>query len=135
MTTDAFIDVICAEPAGHTDLFLTTTRRLGAPQINIEKDFWVCWTLNTLYHRLPKGGPRLLFKGGKSQSKAQGLINTFSEDIDVTVFRDDPGHSGSTAEIAARSNKKRKAAPEHLMASWQWTSGALRSKPDARVFT
>ena len=109
MNTDAYIDFIRAGPADRTDLFLTTARRLGAPLINIEKDFWVCWTLNTLYHRLPKGGPRLLFKGGTSLSKAHGLINRFSEDIDVTVFRDDLGHPGSTAEIAALSNKKRKA--------------------------
>ena len=66
MTTEAFLEVICAEPADRADLFLTSARRLGAPLINIEKDFWVCWTLNTLYHRLPKGGPRILFKGGTS---------------------------------------------------------------------
>ena len=59
--------------------------------------------------RLPKGGPRFLFKGGTSLSKACGVINRFSEDIDVTIFRDDLGHPGSTAEIAALSNKKRKA--------------------------
>ena len=74
MNTDAYIDFIRAGPADRTDLFLTTARRLGAPLINIEKDFWVCWTLNTLYHRLPKGGPRLLFKGGTSLSKAHGLM-------------------------------------------------------------
>ena len=109
MTTDAFIDVIRAGPTDRTDLFLTTAQRLGVPLINIEKDFWVCWTLNTLYHRLPKDGPRLLFKGGTSLSKAYGLINRFSEDIDVTVFKDDLGHPGSAAAIAAHSNKKRKA--------------------------
>ncbi|SEM24992.1 Nucleotidyl transferase AbiEii toxin, Type IV TA system [Roseovarius azorensis] len=116
MTTEAFLEVMRAEPADRADLFLTTARRLGAPLINIEKDFWVCWTLNTLYHRLPKGGPRLLFKGGTSLSKAYGLINRFSEDIDVTVFRDDLGHPGSTAEIAALSNKKRKAALDAIAA-------------------
>ena len=116
MTTDAFLDVIRADPADRADLFLTTAQRLGAPLINIEKDFWVCWTLNTLYHRLPTSGPRLLFKGGTSLSKAYGLINRFSEDIDVTVFRDDLGHPGSTAEIAALSNKKRKAALDAIAA-------------------
>ncbi|MCY4287116.1 MAG: hypothetical protein OXC63_00790 [Aestuariivita sp.] len=66
MTTDAFLDVIRAEPADRADLFLTTAGRLGAPLINVEKDLWVCWTLNTLYHRLPTGDPRLRFKGGTS---------------------------------------------------------------------
>ena len=37
----------------------------------------------------PDGGPRLLFKGGTSLSKGFGLISRFSEDIDVTVFRED----------------------------------------------
>ncbi len=116
MTTDAFLDVIRAEPADRTDFFLTTIRRLGAPLINIEKDFWVCWTLNTLYHRLPKGGPRFLFKGGTALSKAYGLINRFSEDIDITVFRDDLGHAWSTAEIAALSNRRRKVVLDAIAA-------------------
>lgn len=116
MSTDAFAEIIRAEPADRADLFLTTAQRLGAPLINVEKDFWVCWTLNTLYHRLPNNGPRLLFKGGTSLSKAYGLINRFSEDIDVTVFRDDLGHPGATAEIAELSNKKRKAALDAITA-------------------
>lgn len=114
MSTEGFLKVISASPADRSDLFLTAARRLGAPLINIEKDFWVCWTLNALYHRLPKGGPRLLFKGGTSLSKAYGLIKRFSEDIDVTVFRDDLGHTATPPELAALSNKKRKAALETI---------------------
>ena len=114
MSTSAFQEIISADSADRADLFLTTAQRLGTPLINIEKDFWVCWTLNTLYNRLPSAGPRLLFKGGTSLSKAYGLINRFSEDIDVTVFRDDLGHPAGTAEIATLSNKKRKAALEAI---------------------
>ncbi|MEW7009927.1 nucleotidyl transferase AbiEii/AbiGii toxin family protein [Lentilitoribacter sp. EG35] len=102
--------VISATAAERSDLFLMTAQRLGAPLINIEKDFWVCWTLNCLYHRVPDNGPRLLFKGGTSLSKAYGLINRFSEDIDVTVFRDDLGHTQTPEELGALSNRKRKAA-------------------------
>ncbi|MBL4874734.1 MAG: nucleotidyl transferase AbiEii/AbiGii toxin family protein [Rhodobacteraceae bacterium] len=109
MTSDGFIDIIRAPENDRTGLFLATAKRLGAPLVNIEKDFWVCWTLNVLYHRLPAGGPRLLFKGGTSLSKAYGLINRFSEDIDVTVFRDDLGYPEVPEEIASLSNKKRKA--------------------------
>lgn len=116
MSTEAFQAIIDAASADRTDLFLTTARRLGAPLINIEKDFWICWTLNTLYHRLPDGGPRLLFKGGTSLSKAYGLIDRFSEDIDVTVFRSDLGHPQSTAELATLSNKKRKAVLDAIAA-------------------
>jgi hypothetical protein len=114
MSTSGFQKIITANVADRSDLFLATANRLGAPLINIEKDFWVCWTLNALYHRLPEGGPRLLFKGGTSLSKAYGLINRFSEDIDVTVFRDDLGHAATPEALAALSGKKRKAAIEAI---------------------
>ncbi len=114
MSNEGFLEIIKAAPTDRADLFVTTAQRLGVPLINIEKDFWVCWTLNVLYHRLPTGGPRLLFKGGTSLSKAYGLINRFSEDIDVTVFRDDLGHNQSPAELAGLSNNKRKAALEAI---------------------
>ncbi|WP_348640546.1 nucleotidyl transferase AbiEii/AbiGii toxin family protein [Nitratireductor sp. XY-223] len=116
MSTDAFVEIIRADTTERADLFLTTARRLGTPLINVEKDFRVCWMLNALYHRLPENSPRLLFKGGTSLSKAYGLIDRFSEDIDITAFRDDPGHPGSTEELAALSNKKRKAALEAIAA-------------------
>lgn len=56
-----------------------TANRLGAPIGNMEKDFWVCWTLDTLYHHLPANRPRLLFKGGTSLSKAHDIIQRFSK--------------------------------------------------------
>ena len=89
MRATDYAALIAASPGDRLDAFLTTANRLGAPVGNIEKDFWVCWTLEALYHQLPGGQPRLLFKGGTSLSKAYGLIERFSEDIDVTVFRDD----------------------------------------------
>ena len=49
--------------------------------------------------------PRLLFKGGTSLSKAFGLISRFSEDIDITVFRDDLGQAAEVAELDALSGK------------------------------
>ena len=70
MTAAAYSQVIAAAPRDRLDLFLAAANRLGAPVGNIEKDFWVCWTLNALYHERPAGDPRLLFKGGTSLSKA-----------------------------------------------------------------
>ncbi|MES4992407.1 nucleotidyl transferase AbiEii/AbiGii toxin family protein [Phyllobacterium sp. 22229] len=89
MSSAAYKQIITASAQDRLDLFLATANRLGAPVGNVEKDFWVCWTLNALYHERPTGAPRLLFKGGTSLSKAYGLIQRFSEDIDITVFRDD----------------------------------------------
>ncbi len=109
MTSAAYGQVIAAPPGDRLDLFLTTANRLGTPIGNVEKDFWVCWTLNALYHERPAGGPRLLFKGGTSLSKAYGLIERFSEDIDVAVFLDDLNEAASFEELEALSNKKRRA--------------------------
>ncbi|MBN8606450.1 MAG: nucleotidyl transferase AbiEii/AbiGii toxin family protein [Caulobacterales bacterium] len=109
MTTAAYKQVIAAPARDRLDLFLAAANRLGAPVGNIEKDFWVCWTLNALYHERPASGPRLLFKGGTSLSKAWGLIQRFSEDIDITVFRDDLNEAASVEELEALSNAKRRA--------------------------
>ncbi|RUY65834.1 nucleotidyl transferase AbiEii/AbiGii toxin family protein, partial [Mesorhizobium sp. M7A.F.Ca.CA.001.09.2.1] len=109
MSTDAYRQIIAAPPRDRLDLFLATANRIGAPVGNVEKDFWVCWTLNALYHERPSGEPRLLFKGGTSLSKGYDLIKRFSEDIDVTVFRDDLEEPASVEELEALSNKKRRA--------------------------
>ena len=74
----------------------------------------MCWTLDALFNRLPDGGPRLLFKCGTSLSKAFGLISRFSEDIDVTVFRDDLDEGASVDQLEAMSGKKRKEKLEAI---------------------
>jgi hypothetical protein len=109
MTTAAYKQIIAAAPRDRLDLFLATANRLGAPIGNVEKDFWVCWTLNALYNERPADEPRLLFKGGTSLSKAYGLIQRFSEDIDITAFRDDLDEAASVEELETLSNKKRRA--------------------------
>ncbi len=32
------------------ELFLVTAREKGLPEAMIEKDFWVCWSLDYLFH-------------------------------------------------------------------------------------
>jgi len=104
-----FATVLAASANDRRDLFIGAGNRLGTVQQNIEKDFWVCWTLDALFNGLQAGGPRLLFKGGTSLSKAYGLISRFSEDIDITVFRDDIGQPARVDELEALSGKKRAA--------------------------
>jgi Nucleotidyl transferase AbiEii toxin, Type IV TA system len=89
------------------DLFLGTATRLGTSIQNVEKDFWVCWTLDALFNGLPAGGPRLLFKGGTSLSRGHGLISRFSEDIDITVFREDLQQSATVEELEKLGTKAR----------------------------
>lgn len=50
----------------------------------IEKDFWVCYLLRELF-ALDCVKEHLIFKGGTSLSKAYGIIDRFSEDIDLSV--------------------------------------------------
>jgi len=105
----AFDEVLRADVATRQGLFATTAQRLGTTPQNVEKDFWVCWTLDALFNGLTDS-PRLLSKGGTSLSKGFGLINRYSEDIDVTVFRDDLGLPASVQELSALSRNKRDKA-------------------------
>ncbi len=94
------------------DVFEESARRLDTLPSHVEKDFWVCLALETLYNRMSEGHPRLLFKGGTSLSKAFGLIRRFSEDIDLVVRRDDLGFDGDRDPASAEgiSNNARTAS-------------------------
>lgn len=103
-----FANIITATDKERLDLFLATAARMGTAVQNVEKDFWVCWTLDALFNGLEPGGPRLLFKGGTSLSKAFGLIPRFSEDIDITVFRGDLGQDIEVDALEGLSGKQRR---------------------------
>ena len=129
-----FKTFLSASERNRLDTFLAASRRLGANVQYIEKDFWVCWTLDVLYHGLPAGGPRLLFKGGTSLSKAHGLINRFSEDIDITAFREDLNQAASVEDLEALTGKKRKAKLDAIRDACQvWVRGPLREGVGARL--
>jgi hypothetical protein len=57
-------------------------RRSLSPVV-LEKDFWVCWLLGILFESEFAG--ELVFKGGTSLSKVFGVIDRFSEDLDLSV--------------------------------------------------
>lgn len=125
----AFDEVLAAGSDTMLSAFDTTALRLGTASQNIEKDFWVCWTLDALFNGLKEGGPRLLFKGGTSLSKGFGLINRFSEDIDVTVFRDDIGEPATIEELNALSGNKRRARLDAIKDACQaYINGPLRAE-------
>lgn len=65
-------------------LFRNTAEKCGMSPGIVEKDFWVCWTLDYLFHDCP-WAEHLAFKGGTSLSKCFGLIQRFSEDIDLIL--------------------------------------------------
>lgn len=83
------------------------TGRAGQAVI-LEKDFWVSWLLGLLFG-LPELAPHLVFKGGTSLSKVFGVIDRFSEDIDLCLV---PAFVGADAAgfDALGSRVKRDAA-------------------------
>ena len=66
------------------DLFRNTSVKMGVNEVIVEKDFWVCWTLDYLF-RQSIWKSNIAFKGGTSLSKCYGLIQRFSEDIDLIL--------------------------------------------------
>jgi predicted nucleotidyltransferase component of viral defense system len=83
------------------------------PAAVIEKDFWVCWTLNLL-NEIPELKGNITFKGGTSLSKAWGLIERFSEDIDIAINRKVFGQEPPYGAEHAESNRQRKMRLEEL---------------------
>jgi hypothetical protein len=102
-----FLKVLKASESDRRNLFLETAVRLGTPLRNVEKDFWVCFVLDLLFNGKSEGEPRLLFKGGTSLSKAYDLISRFSEDIDITVYREDIGYSTDFTTMQGWGKNKR----------------------------
>ena len=79
------------------------------------------------FNGLAAGGPRLLFKGGTSLAKGYGLISRFSEDIDITVFREDIGQAATVEELEGLSSKKRTARLDAIREACQnYINGPLR---------
>lgn len=77
---------------------------MGVAASAIEKDLWVCWALRELFRS--ETGPHLAFKGGTSLSKCFGLIERFSEDIDVVIARGHLGFGGDNSPESLRGRPR-----------------------------
>ena len=85
----ADIDERCAADGGRCGACVgknarESASRLGMSPAIVEKDFWVCWILRLLFAE-PSLKNQMVFKGGTSLSKVFGLIDRFSEDIDLAL--------------------------------------------------
>lgn len=100
------------------EVFQRTTQQIGFDAVIVEKDFWVCWTLKELF-RLPDIGEHLIFKGGTSLSKVFKVIQRFSEDIDVSIYRGWLGFGGANEPEAGASNKEKQRRIDALKAACQ----------------
>lgn len=66
------------------ELLIATAGKMNLPEAIIEKDLWVCIVLDYLFHRC-RWKNYFAFKGGTSLSKAYGVIERFSEDIELIL--------------------------------------------------
>lgn len=94
----------CAQGERET-IFLEVSRRKGFSPSFVEKDFWVVWVLGRLFSSRALSS-KILFKGGTSLSKVFGLIDRFSEDIDLIL---DWNEVVLENPMAARSKSKQDA--------------------------
>lgn len=78
------INIVKIKENDRNALFQNTAAKMGMTDAIIEKDFWVCFMLDYLFHRC-KWKKNIAFKGGTSLSKAYNLIERFSEDIDIIL--------------------------------------------------
>ena len=106
------------------DVFAETADHKGLPEAIVEKDFWVCWTLQQLFS-IDALADRLLFKGGTSLSKIFHAIKRFSEDIDLAVDYAALGFTGDKDPRREEISKSRRAAilTEMMTACQQYIGG------------
>lgn len=105
-------------PADRVQLYEQAQQRTGLSPRSLEKDLWVCWTLQQLFS-LPGMGEHLFFKGGTSLSKAWSLIDRFSEDIDVVIERGYLGFGGEAGPEHAASRKQQRLRLDALRLACQ----------------
>lgn len=105
-------------PEDQKEALAVAAAESGWPANLLEKDIWVVWALQTL------GAEQqlletLTFKGGTSLSKAYGLIDRFSEDVDLTLNIQHlwPEVDLSPVVNPSQADKRRKAADRKLK---QW---------------
>jgi hypothetical protein len=105
-------------PEDQKEALAVAAAESGWPANLLEKDIWVVWALQTLgtEQQLLE---TLTFKGGTSLSKAYGLIDRFSEDVDLTL---NIQHLWPEVDLApavnpSQADKRRKDADRKLK---QW---------------
>ena len=107
METILFANITISEKK---EIFEKLTDQLKQPAVAIEKDWWVVQTLRLIFEM--DCADSLVFKGGTSLSKAWGLIERFSEDIDLALDRKFLGFEG---ELSNQQIKKlRKASFKYI---------------------
>ena len=121
------------------DILRTAAARSRRSTVILEKDIWICWVLDALFSM--RNPHPMAFKGGTSLSKVYGVIDRFSEDVDVTLdyrhFDDgfDPFADGASRTATKRfSERLRDRVASHVrdVVAPALDDAARRLAPDGR---
>jgi predicted nucleotidyltransferase component of viral defense system len=85
MYMNELLNFLAQDDKTRLDTFVQASAEEGLPSGAIEKDWWVTFALHLIYSL--EVSQHLLFKGGTSLRKGWGLIERFSEDIDLVLDR------------------------------------------------
>ena len=118
------------------ELFKATALKIGIRPEAIEKDFWVCYMIDHLFHDC-EYKDAFVFKGGTSLSKSYHLINRFSEDIDlildwrkITKGQSDPWAERSKNKQDQYNKQINAEAATEVLFSQEERSKAIRAETD-----
>lgn len=119
-------------PELRDEAFQETAAQLGMSKAIVEKDFWVCWSLKQLF-ALSSFGEQLIFKGGTSLSKAYDVIHRFSEDVDLSIDREQLGFVGDRdpEDPNLSGNKQKKLLQELEAAAEEAVRGQILAEIQA----
>lgn len=90
-----------------SDTVRATAQHTGIREVFVEKDYWITLVLFQLAQS--NYANQMVFKGGTSLSKGYGLINRFSEDVDIAII-DGQSKSGNEVKTIIRAVEKEMTA-------------------------
>ncbi|MEN9802565.1 MAG: hypothetical protein RLZ37_1690 [Actinomycetota bacterium] len=92
---------LAASPADIVALSYQVSVETGIPVAHVMKDFWVTEVLRGLVSAASDTGLEVYFKGGTSLSKAFGIIERFSEDVDILVITSETNRGAVDTKLRA----------------------------------
>ncbi len=123
-------DFLALDAADRALAFEQAALRRQCSPVMVEKDFWVSWLQRELF---AESHGSLVFKGGTSLSKVFGVIDRFSEDIDLCLT---PALVGTDERLfdGLESRARRNAAMNDLQALCErYTRETLAPQLEGRI--
>lgn len=122
-----------AQPQAKRRVFIEeAAARLGVLPVIVEKDYWVCWLLGRIFEERD-WAQQTVFKGGTTLSKVFGVIDRFSEDIDLSISPKLLGFRESTLERAPSKGKRAKLFEDLQVACAKFVADRFQSALEKAV--